>query len=160
MGYSRYSYGQVLGVIMGAQEKANKAVAEAHWNSMYAKDWADVATRFADDAEYMDVGAVPPVVGGRDIADRLRLGLGPTAKMVHQPGNVLAEGDVVITEHKEVWHFPTGEVIVHPFTSVMEIRDGKICRWHDYSHLGNLLDNAPQWWLEYIMSGGTTPIPS
>jgi limonene-1,2-epoxide hydrolase len=73
---------------------------------------------------------------------------------------VLAEGDVVITEHKEVWHFPTGEVIVHPFTSVMEIRDGKICRWHDYSHLGNLLDNAPQWWLEYIMSGGTTPIPS
>jgi hypothetical protein len=86
--------------------------------------------------------------------------LGPTSKMVHQPGNVLAEGDVVITEHKEVWHFPTGEVIVHPFTSVMEIRNGKICRWHDYSHLGNLLDNAPQWWLEYIMSGGTTPIPS
>ena len=62
---------------MGAQEQANKAVAEAHWNSMYAKDWADVASRFADDAEYMDVGAVPPVVGGRDIADRLRLGLGP-----------------------------------------------------------------------------------
>ena len=42
---------------MGAQEQANKAVAEAHWNSMYAKDWADVASRFADDAEYMDVGA-------------------------------------------------------------------------------------------------------
>ena len=160
MGYSRDSYRCLQGVIVGTQEQANKAVAEAHWNSMYAKDWADVASRFSDDAEYMDVGAVPPVVGGRDIADRLRLGLGPTSKMVHQPGNVLAEGDVVITEHKEVWHFSTGEVIVHPFTSVMEIRDGKICRWHDYSHLGNLLDNAPQWWLEYIMSGGTTPIPS
>ncbi len=144
---------------MGTQQQANKLVAEAHWSSMYAKDWSDVAQRFADDAEYMDVGAVPPVVGGQEIAERLRLGLGPTEKMVHQPGNVLAEGDIVITEHKEVWHFHTGEVIVHPFTSVMEIRDGKICRWHDYSHLGNLLDNAPRWWLEYIMSGGTTPIP-
>ena len=144
---------------MGTREEANKAVVEAHWNSMYAKDWDDVAARFAPEAEYMDVGAVPPVVGGPAIADRLRLGLGPTAKMVHRPGLVLAEGDVVITEHQEEWHFHTGEMIVHPFTSVMEVRDGLIRRWHDYSHLGNLLDRAPRWWLEYIMSGGTTEIP-
>jgi len=110
--------------------------------------------------KYCDVGAVPPVVGGAQIAARLELGLGPTSQMVHRPGNVLAEGDIVITEHKEEWHFPTGEVIVHPFTSVMEIRDGLIRRWHDYSHLGNLLDNAPRWWIDYIMSGGTTPVPA
>ncbi|MFM7125885.1 MAG: hypothetical protein ACKOYO_03360, partial [Actinomycetota bacterium] len=67
---------------MGAREEANKAVVEAHWDAMYAKDWDDVASRFAPEAEYMDVGAVPPVVGGPAIADRLRLGLGPTAKMV------------------------------------------------------------------------------
>jgi len=145
---------------MGTREDANKLVAESHWSSMYAKDWNAVAARFADDAEYCDVGAVPPVVGGAAIAARLELGLGPTAHMVHRPGHVLAEGDIVITEHKEEWHFPTGEVIVHPFTSVMEIRDGLIRRWHDYSHLGNLLDNAPQWWIEYIMSGGTTPVPN
>lgn len=144
---------------MGVREDSNKAVVEAHWNAMYAKDWDDVAARFAPEAEYMDVGAVPPVVGGPAIADRLRLGLGPTAKMVHRPGLVMAEGDVVITEHQEEWHFHTGEVIVHPFTSVMEVRDGLIRRWHDYSHLGNLLDRAPRWWLEYIMSGGTTEIP-
>jgi len=144
---------------MGAREEANKAVVDGHWSSMYAKDWDAVAARFAPEAEYMDVGAVPPVVGGPEIADRLRLGLGPTAKMVHRPGLVLAEGDVVITEHQEEWHFHTGEVIVHPFTSVMEVRDGLIRRWHDYSHLGNLLDRAPHWWIEYIMSGGTTEIP-
>lgn len=144
---------------MGAREDANKAVVESHWTAMYAKDWADVASRFAPEAEYMDVGAVPPVVGGSAIADRLRLGLGPTAKMVHRPGLVLAEGDVVITEHQEEWHFHTGEMIVHPFTSVMEVRGGLIRRWHDYSHLGNLLDRAPHWWIEYIMSGGTTEIP-
>lgn len=145
---------------MNGSVEANKAVVARHWEMMYAKDWAGVASQFADDAEYMDVGAVPPVVGGAAIAERLTLGLGPTSKMVHVPGLVLAEGDVVITEHVEEWHFPTGEVIAHPFTSVMEVRDGLIRRWHDYSHLGNLLDNAPRWWIEYIMSGGTTEIPS
>lgn len=144
---------------MGTREEANKAVVDGHWTSMYAKDWDAVAARFAPQAEYMDVGAVPPVVGGPAIADRLRLGLGPTAKMVHYPGIVLADGDVVITEHREEWNFHTGEVIMHPFTSVMEVRDGLIQRWHDYSHLGNLLDQAPQWWIAYIMSGGTTEIP-
>ena len=144
---------------MGQREETNKGIVDAHWTAMYAKDWDAVAARFAPEAEYMDVGAVPPVVGGPAIAERLRLGLGPTSKMVHYPGIVLADGDVVITEHREEWHFHTGEVIMHPFTSVMEVRDGLIRRWHDYSHLGNLLDRAPHWWLEYIMSGGTTQIP-
>lgn len=141
------------------REAENRRIVAAHWDSMYAKDWSAVAARFADDAEYMDVGAVPPVHGGAAIAARLELGLGPTERMVHRPGLVLADGDVVITEHVEEWHFHTGEVIAHPFTSVMEIRDGLIRRWHDYSHLGNLLDNAPQWWIAYIMSGGTAEIP-
>jgi len=34
----------------------------------------------------------------------------------------------------------------------MEVRDGKICRWHDYSHIGHIIDNAPKWWFEHIMS--------
>ena len=142
---------------MGTLE--NRAIAERHWEFMYAKDWDGVASQFAPDAQYMDVGAVPPAVGPRDIADRLRLGLGPTAKMVHRPDRVLAEGDTVVTIHIEEWHFHTGEMIAHPFTSVMRIRDGLIHEWHDYSHLNNLLDKAPQWWIEYVMSGGTTPIP-
>ena len=142
---------------MGTLE--NRRIAERHWEFMYAKDWEGVASQFAADAQYTDVGATPPAIGPRAIADRLELGLGPTAKMVHRPGAVLAEGDLVITEHVEEWHFHTGEVIAHPFCSVMEIRDGKIVRWHDYSHLGNLLDNAPRWWIDYIMSGGTAPIP-
>ena len=47
----------------------------------------------------------------------------------------------------------SGEVIDHPFTSVMEVRGGLVTRWHDYSHLGNLLDQAPQWWLDHIAAG-------
>ena len=37
--------------------------------------------------------------------------------------------------------------------SVTELRDGKIFRWHDYSNIPNITDNAPAWWLEHIMSG-------
>lgn len=62
-------------------------------------------------------------------------------------------------EHMERWIFHTGEVVDHPFVSVMQVRDGKICRWHDYSHITNILDNAPAWWIEHIMSGGTNPVP-
>ncbi len=70
------------------------------------------------------------------------------------PKNIISEGSFVVTEHVEQWKFHTGETIDHPFTSVMEINDsGLICRWHDYSHLGNLLDQAPNWWLEHIANG-------
>ncbi|MCE2764836.1 MAG: hypothetical protein LW627_09995 [Ilumatobacteraceae bacterium] len=43
---------------MGTLE--NRAIAERHWEFMYAKDWDGVASQFAPDAQYMDVGAVPP----------------------------------------------------------------------------------------------------
>ena len=67
---------------------------------------------------------------------------------------MICEGSLVVTEHVEQWQFHTGEIIDHPFTSVMEVDDaGMICRWHDYSHLGNLLQQAPKWWLEHIANG-------
>ena len=71
-------------------------------------------------------------------------------------GQMIAEGSVVVTEHAEEWSFHTGEVVMHPFTSVMELSDGLIARWWDYSNLANLLENAPQWWLEHIAAGWRT----
>ena len=82
------------------------------------------------------------------------VGLDPVEAHNHVEGLVIAEGDVVITEHAEEWVFHTGERIVHPFASVMVFDgDGKITRWWDYSNLPNLLDNAPAWWLEHIAAG-------
>ena len=48
------------------------------------------------------------------------------------------------------------QVVDHPFASVMEVRGGLIERWHDYSHLVNVIDNTPQWWLEHIAGGEST----
>ena len=142
---------------MGALQERNKRVVAQYWDALYAHDWDDIAGFFTAEANYVDVGTGESGGGAHgpaQIVARLRLGLEPAQSHTHEPGLVVAEGAVVVTEHVEVWNFHTGEVIRHPFTSVMELdNDGLIARWWDYSNLSNLLDNAPQWWLEHIAAG-------
>ena len=127
------------------------------WDALYAHDWEAVGGFFTAGANYVDVGTGESGGGAHgpaQIVARLRLGLEPVESHTHEPGLMVAEGAVVATEHLEVWAFHTGEVIRHPFTSVMELDDGgMITRWWDYSNMSNLLDNAPQWWLEHIAAG-------
>lgn len=139
---------------MGTHEARNRQVVERYWDAHFRRDWKAMARFFTADCHYVDTGLDEPGATGPDeILARLRLGIEPLEGYVHYPKHVVAEGDLVVTEHVEQWRFPTGEVIDHPFTSVMEVRDGHICRWHDYSHLGNLIDHAPAWWLERIAAG-------
>ena len=72
--------------------------------------------------------------------------------MLHD-GPIVADGDMVITEHSEAWFWESGEQVTLPFVSVQEIRDGKIVRWHDYFDLNTLMAAAPQAWIEHIMVG-------
>ena len=67
------------------------------------------------------------------------------------------DGDTVVTEHVEHWEWPTGETAALPFVSMQELRDGKIVRWWDYWDLGTLMNAAPAWWVEHIM---TRPRPA
>ena len=51
-------------------------------------------------------------------ANRLKIGLEPLEGYEHLPGaNMVAEGNLVMTEHTERWKFHTGEVIDHSFVS-------------------------------------------
>ena len=59
---------------------------------------------------------------------------------------------MVITEHSEEWFWESGEHVHLPFVSVQEIRDGKIVRWWDYWDMATLMNTAPAWWVEHIMS--------
>jgi limonene-1,2-epoxide hydrolase len=86
------------------------------------------------------------------VAKRLRIGHEPVERFTHVVHRMIAEGSTVMTEHTETWHFHTGEVVALPFVSVMEIGDGKIRLWHDYSNLDTLLKGAPAWWMEHIMT--------
>ena len=136
---------------MGTLEARNKQIVERYWLALARRDWAAMAAMLAPDAHYTDVGTPGPGGTGPDgVMARLRIGLEPLSAYWHFPGHIVAEGDLVFTEHVEHWEFHTGEAFDHPFVSVIEIRDGLIVRWHDYSNIANVLQQAPRWWLEHI----------
>ena len=124
------------------------------WQALYERDWERVGAFFAEDGLYQDVptpdmGAVGPAA----IARRLRIGHEPVDRHEHHIERIVAEGNCVITEHREDWYFHTGEVVKLPFTSVHEYNDdGKITLWRDYWDLSTLMNNAPAWWMEQIMA--------
>ena len=132
----------------------NKKTIEQFWADLYRRDFDAVAAHFTDDAHYTDVCANEVgATGPARIVARLRLGIEPLAAYEHHPKLVVAEGDAVITEHAEEWHWHTGEEVVLPFVSVHELRDGRISRWHDYWDMQTLMNAAPQWWIDHIMQG-------
>ena len=137
--------------------ETNKAIVQRYWDALAERDWDAMMALLTDDAHYTDVGTPGEGGTGPDgVVGRVKIGLEPLSGYEHLPGtNMIAEGDLVMTEHTERWHFHTGEVIDHSFVSVTELRDGKICRWHDYSNIANITDNAPQWWLEHIITVST-----
>lgn len=133
--------------------EANKAIVRQFWEALSARDWESFKTFFTPDAHYTDIGTPGNgATGGDNIVKRL-YALTIIAGYEHLPGeNIIAEGDLVMTEHTERWIFEEGNVLDHSFVSVTQFRDGKICRWHDYSNIGNLFGNAPQWWMEKVMN--------
>jgi limonene-1,2-epoxide hydrolase len=146
---------------MGTAESRKRQVVERYWDAHFRRDWERMATFFTPTSHYTDVGIdAEGATGPEEIILRLRLGIEPLSVYEHLPRHMIAEGNLVVTEHVERWGFPTGEVIDHPFTSVMEVHAGTITRWHDYSHLGNLLDNAPAWWIGHIANGWRNGIPA
>ena len=139
------------------QVEANKAVVQQYWDALAARDWDAMMALLTDDAHYTDIGTPGPGgIGPEGVVARLKIGIEPLSDYKHLPGtNMIGEGDLVMTEHTEQWHFHTGEVIDHSFVSVTQLRDGKIFRWHDYSNIANITDNAPAWWLEHIITAST-----
>lgn len=150
--------------------EANKAVVAEFWEALGRRDFDAVGRFMAEDGHYIDVplvddgdnkapmaenlaGAEAGAEGPEEVAARLRLGIEPLENYVLHDGRMIAEGDTVVTEHSEEWFWHTGEHIHIRFCSVQEIRDGKIARWWDYVDLAQLLNAAPQWWLDHIMEG-------
>lgn len=135
-------------------ETANRALIEQFWRDLYDRDFDKVGSYFAHDGHYVDVAAPDEgAYGPQQVAARLRLGLEPLSGYEHHLKTMVVDGDVVVTEHAEEWHWHTGESGVLPFVSVHEIRDGQIVRWHDYWDLSTLMNAAPQWWIDHVMQG-------
>ena len=131
--------------------EANKAVVRKLWSTLYTRNWDALEQVFSADAFYEDVPTPDPGArGAKNIVTRLRIGLDPIARFEHHEHRIVAEGDSVILEHTEVWHFHTGEVMKNPFVTVHEVKDGKITLWRDYWDLNTLMSQAPKWWIERL----------
>lgn len=138
---------------MGTED--NKRVVAQLWECLYRKDFDGVAACMAEDGLYEDVPA--PDRGARgpaNVVKRLRVGLDPVARFEHEIHRVVAEGDSVLVEHTETWHFETGEQLTNQFVTVHEVRDGKIALWRDYWDLNTMMAQAPKWWIERIAQHG------
>lgn len=133
----------------------NKQIIRDFWGALYDRDWDRIGSFFADDGEYTDVPSPADdiAIGPRQVVARLRLGIEPISGYEHDQLLLIAEGDTVVTEHTETWHWHTGESVTLPFVSVHQLRDGLIVRWWDYWDLQTLLGAAPGWWIEHIMPG-------
>ncbi len=136
---------------------ANKETVRAFWGALYERDWDAIGGFFEADSEYTDVPSPDDDVahGADQIVARLRLGLERISGYEHALRLMVSEGDVVVTEHSETWHWHTGEQVTLPFVSVHELRDGAIVRWWDYWDLQTLMGAAPAWWIEHVAQGYT-----
>jgi len=132
-------------------ESENKQVLSRMWHCLYEKDWDGVMAEMADDCFYEDIPTPDTgAKGPKNIVKRLRIGLDHVARFEHDIHQVVAEGDSVLIEHTETWHFETGEKVVNAFVTVHKLRDGKVVLWRDYWDLGTLMNQAPKWWIEAI----------
>lgn len=129
----------------------NKNLVRAFWKDLYSRDFDRVASYFDADSHYEDVPAPDSGANGpANIVKRLKIGLEPIERYVHHEHRLIAEGDTVITEHTEDWHWHTGESVSLPFVSIQVIENGRIKFWRDYWDLSTLMNGAPQWWLERL----------
>lgn len=134
----------------------NTALVNEFWEALGRRDFDAVGAFMSPRGHYIDVpviGTEDGAFGPEETAARLRLGLAPLEKYVLHDGPIVANGDLVITEHAEEWSWHTGEHALLRFCSVHEINDNKIDRWWDYFDLGGLMNAAPAWWVEHIMVG-------
>lgn len=122
------------------------------WAALYARDWDAVASFFDPSSVYWDVPLGPSTAakGPADIVARLQLGLAGLAGYEHFEGPVVAQDGLVVTEHREVWHWPTGETASLPFVSVMGVAGDTITLWKDYWDYATLMNAAPAAWHERL----------
>ncbi|HJQ83601.1 MAG TPA: nuclear transport factor 2 family protein [Candidatus Binatia bacterium] len=129
----------------------NLTLVRRFWDDLYAHRFERLGGYFTTDAVYDDVPIPAAKVSGPEaIVRKLRIGFERVEKHVHHLHRMVADDDIVMTEHTEDWVFAPDHLVALPFVSVQVLRDGKIELWRDYSNIDTLLSAAPSWWLEHV----------
>jgi len=138
----------------------NRKLVETFWDTLYRRDFEALGAFFAEDGHYEDVPAPDPgATGPENVIKRLKIGLEPIERYEHELHRMVCEGDTVVTEHTETWHWHSGESVALPFVSIHVIRDGRIQLWRDYWDLQTLMSGAPAWWIERLATYSAADFP-
>jgi limonene-1,2-epoxide hydrolase len=92
---------------------------------------------FTDDAVYHNI-PIAPVTGVDAIRSTIEGFTQGVEKIEFRVTNLVAEGDVVLTERVDVFHLP-GKAIELPVMGTFEVRGGKIAAWRDYFDLNQFM---------------------
>jgi limonene-1,2-epoxide hydrolase len=98
----------------------------------------EIAEFFTDDAVYHNIPMDP--LTGRDAIKTFIAGFAGSAKQIDfRVNNIVADGDVVLTERVDVFELPNGKVEL-PVMGTFEVKDGKIAAWRDYFDMKQFMD--------------------
>ena len=120
-------------------------IAREFFDAIYRLDFAAAVEFFTDDGSYHDM-PIPtdPTVGKDAIRRKLDfMILGGVERMSYRIFHIVGEGDVVLCERDETWHFPSGAEPTLRVMCTMEFRDGKLARWREYWNHAELMDAMP-----------------
>jgi limonene-1,2-epoxide hydrolase len=98
----------------------------------------EIAEFFTDDAVYHNIPMDP--LTGRDTIKSFIAGFAGGAEQIDfRVRNIVADGDVVLTERVDVFVLPNGKVEL-PVMGTFEVKDGKIAAWRDYFDMKQFMD--------------------
>lgn len=134
-----------------SQQVQNKELVLRMWSHVYAREWDSLRNVLSEGCKFEDMPAPDAGAHGpKNIVERLRIGFDLIDSFEHKVFRVVAEDNSVIVEHRERWHFKTGETVENHLVSVHEVSGDKISLWRDYWDINAMISNAPQWWIEAV----------
>jgi limonene-1,2-epoxide hydrolase len=107
----------------------------AVWSNV---DPDEIAEFFTDDAVYHNI-PMDPLTGRNTIKSFIAGFAGGAEQIDFRVRNIVADGDVVLTERVDVFVMPNGKVEL-PVMGTFEVRDGKIAAWRDYFDMKQFMD--------------------
>ncbi len=108
----------------------------AEWGKNHA-DLDRLLAYFTDDAVYHNI-PIDPVQGHDAIRAVFEMFAGTAKKIEFRVRNIVADGDIVLTERVDVFVMPNATVEL-PVSGTFEVRDGKIAAWRDYFDLNQYM---------------------
>src|ERR1700712_3499103 len=109
-----------------------KQVVQQFCDLMSKRDPESLRPYLADNVTYQNTG-MPASVGAEETIANLvgQFGMFPDS-YEYRMKNIVAEGEVVMTERQDMIEGPDGTLHPVPVMGTFVVRDGKIVRWTDY----------------------------